>query len=82
MRKYLTVALGLFLSITMYAQQFFNLTAEQVKIDSVLPYVSYSWQLGEHYADSIYEVSIVYPEFIDMDAADVKRYYSITLNGK
>ena len=78
MRKYLTVALGLFLSITMYAQQFFNLTAEQVKIDSVLPYVSYSWQLDEHYADSIYEVSIVYPEFIDMDEADVKRYHSIT----
>ena len=68
----------MFLSITMYAQQFYNLTAEQVRIDSLLPYVSYSWSLGEDYADSLYEVSIAYPEFIDMDEADVKRYQDIT----
>ena len=61
----------------MQAQQFFNLTAEQVKIDSVLPYVSYSWPLGENYADSIYEVNIAYPEFLEMEEADVKRCQSI-----
>jgi hypothetical protein len=45
------------------AQHFYNLTAEEVKIDSLLPYVSYSWPLGTNYADSVYEVSIAYPEF-------------------
>lgn len=72
------MALGLLLSVVTQAQQFFNLTAEEVKIDSVLPYVSYSWPLGENYADSVYEVSIVYPEFIDMETADVSRYHNIT----
>lgn len=78
MRRFLTVAWGLLLSVMMYAQQFFNLTAEQVRIDSLLPYVNYSWPLGENYTDSLYEVNIVYPEFIDMEEADVKRYQNIT----
>lgn len=60
------------------AQHFYNLTAEEVKIDSLLPYVSYSWPLGTNYADSVYEVSIAYPEFLDMEEADVKRYQDIT----
>lgn len=78
MKRYITVALGLLLSVMMQAQQFFNLTADQVKIDSLLPYVCYSWPLGENYADSIYQVNIVYPEFVDMEEADVKRYQNIT----
>ena len=60
------------------AQHFYNLTAEEVKIDSLLPYVSYSWPLGTNYADSVYEVSFAYPEFLDMEEADVKRYQDIT----
>lgn len=60
------------------AQHFYNLTAEEVKIDSVLPCVSYSWTLGEHYADSVYEVSIAYPEFLEMEEDDVNRYHAIT----
>lgn len=60
------------------AQPFFNLTAEEVKIDSVLPCFHYSQPLGKHYADSIYEVSIDYPEFIDMVEDDIARYHSIS----
>ena len=60
------------------AQHFFNLTAQQVKIDSLLPVFTYSQPLGYHYADSIYTVSIVYPEFIPMSDADVQRYHAIT----
>ena len=60
------------------AQSFFNLTADEVKIDSVLPCFHYSQPLGEAYADSVYEVSIDYPEFIDMAEADVARYLAIT----
>lgn len=64
--------------VSTMAQGFYNLTAEEVKIDSLLPYVNYSWPLGDNYADSVYEVTIVYPEFLDMDEEDVNRYHAIT----
>ena len=60
------------------AQRFFNLTADEVKIDSVLPTFSMQQSLGPHYADSLYQVRILYPEFRDMSPADVVRYQSIT----
>ena len=56
------------------AQGFFNLTAQEVRIDSVLPTFTYQKSLGSHYADSIYTVSIEYPEFIEMSNADIERY--------
>ena len=64
--------------VSTMAQGFYNLTAEEVKIDSLLPYVNYSWPLGDNYADSVYEVTIAYPEFLDMDEEDVNRYHAIT----
>ena len=72
----LTVIFGLAVSVS--AQDFFNLTAEEVRIDSVLPYFHFEKDLGECYADSVYEVSIEYPEFIDMAEADVLRYQEIS----
>ena len=60
------------------AQVFFNLTAQQVRIDSLLPVFTYQKALGPHYADSTYTVSISYPEFIDMQEADVARYQQIS----
>lgn len=60
------------------AQVFFNLTADEVRIDSVLPCFHYSQPLGVAYADSLYEVTIDYPEFIDMTEADVARYQAVT----
>lgn len=60
------------------AQVFFNLTAEQVRIDSLLPVFTYQKNLGPRYADSCYTVSIAYPEFIDMQEADVVRYQQVS----
>lgn len=62
----------------MTAQEFFNLTAEQVKIDTLLPRFSYSRYIGKCYSDSIYNVTIEYPEFVDMTETDILRYKSIT----
>ena len=56
------------------AQEFYNLTAQQVRIDSVLPVFTYHKSLGYYYADSIYTIGIEYPEFTDMSAAEVKLY--------
>ena len=59
-------------------QKFFNLTAEEVAIDSLLPLFSCNVPLGTSYSDSTYTVRIKYPEYIDMTAADIKRYEKIT----
>ena len=66
------------MSLTTQAQRFFNLTAEQVRIDSLLPVFTHHMPLGQHYADSAYSVVIAYPEFIPMSDADVQRYLRIT----
>lgn len=59
--------------------KFFNLTADEVKIDSMLPQFGYQVELGPNYEDSIYEVSIAYPEFIDMSPTDIKRYHALSM---
>ena len=64
--------------LTIGAQRFFNLTAPQVKVDSVLPVVSYAIPLYDNYADSTYSVSIEYPEFIPMSDSDIRNYQQIT----
>ena len=63
---------------TAWAQGFFNLTAQQVAIDSVLPEFSYIHPLGPNYADSSYSVTIEYPEFIPMSEAEIQRYHSLS----
>ena len=65
-------------SLTMSAQRFFNLTAQEVRIDSLLPQFTYAYPVGKHYADSTFAVSIEYPEFIPMSEADVRRYHSLS----
>lgn len=50
------------------------LTTEDVKIDSLLPYVGYNIPLPENYQDSIYTISVLYPEYIDMSPADIAAY--------
>lgn len=59
------------------AQQFFNLTADEVRIDSLLPSFTYSKDLGAAYADSTYSVTIEYPEFIDMSNSDIEKLRAI-----
>ena len=68
----------LFLCLFAEAQEYVNLTAQQLRIDSLLPVYMYQKQLGSHYADSVWHVSIEYPLFIDMSPADVKRYRQIS----
>jgi len=60
------------------AQGFVDLTADEVRIDSLLPV--YTWQkpLGRHYADSTYTVNIEYPEFEEMTKAEIARYQTIS----
>ena len=60
------------------AQEFFNLTANDVRIDSVLPIFTHSIPLKGNFADSTYEVRITYPEFISMSEQDVRKYKRIT----
>ena len=68
----------LFLCMAARAQQFYNLTAEEVRVDSVLPLFTYMQELGAGYADSIYTVSIEYPEFADMSPDEVARLRQMT----
>lgn len=77
-KLYLTIAAFFCCIIPVAAQGFFNLTAEQVRIDSVLPAFTYQYPVGTHYNDSIYSVSIAYPEYIDMTPTDIARYHQIT----
>ena len=77
-RVFLLFYIFTFVSLPASAQKFFNLTADEVKVDSLLPVFSHSFALGDRYADSVYTVSIDYPEFIDMSQADVARYQHIT----
>ena len=60
------------------AQVYVDLTAQQVRIDSLLPVFSWQKSLGVNYADSSYTVSIEYPEFIDMQPADIRRYIELS----
>ena len=54
------------------------MTARQVRIDSLLPVFTYQKILPGHFADSVYTVSIEYPEFIEMGKADLRRYQQIS----
>ena len=64
----------LFMALPVSAQKFFNLTSDEVKVDSVLPQFVYSYPLKGDYQDSIYTVELKYPEYIDMSADDIVHY--------
>lgn len=64
--------------LSISAQRFFNLTPEDVRIDSVLPCFTHQILLGKNYVDSVYEISISYPEFIEMSTSDIARYHKLT----
>ena len=73
MRNILLFLMILLGQTTVNAQKFFNLTADQVRLGDKLPCFEYSQPLGTLYADSVYAVSIEYPEFIDMQKSDVEK---------
>lgn len=79
MRKYILCLWFLTaFSVFSMGQRFFNLTADEVRIDSMLPVFTYSVPLGAEYKDSVYSVNIEYAEFIDMSREDVDRYMRIS----
>lgn len=57
------------------AQQFFHLTADELRVDTLsAPQFTHVTPLPEAWRDSVYTVRIVYPEYADMAAADVANY--------
>ena len=68
----------LFLTLPLSAQRFFNLTNEQVRIDSTLPRFTYTIALPTNYSDSVYTPSILYPEFVDMAESDIEAYHRLS----
>lgn len=76
--KYIVVFLLLCLVNTASAQQFFNLTADEVKVDSVLPRFVYSKPLEGSYQDSVYTATIKYAEYVDMTPSAISRYNQIS----
>lgn len=73
------VGVGLLLfSLSLSAQTSFrNLTADEVKIDSTLPRISYSFPLAANHKDSVYTLKLLYPEFLEMSQSEVEAYKKI-----
>lgn len=78
MRKLFALTLLLGVAINISAQRFFNLSAADVSVDSVMPEFTYTIPLEGNYRDSIYTATIVYPEFVDMTAEDIAAYHRLT----
>lgn len=62
-------------------QRFYNLSAADVAIGDRLPLFAISVPLPEHYADSVYTATLLYPEFIDMSATDIQAYRQLVPSG-
>lgn len=60
------------------SQRFFNLTVDDIEIDSMLPHFAYSIPLGKNYADSTYTIEMRYPEFIEMTEHDIELYNKVS----
>ena len=68
----------LLMSISSFAEEFINLSNDELKIDSLLPYYTYFHHIGKDYADSVYEVTLEYPEFVEMTKEEIRRYKELT----
>ena len=81
MRKSLAILFALLSTFMVMAQErFVHLTTDDVRIDSVLPSVGYSIPLPQNFRDSVYNVTLVYPEYIDMSPNDIKQYNNLCGN--
>lgn len=78
MKRVILLAIVAILGFATSRAQYFNLTAEEVRIDGRLPIFNHSFDLGTDYDSSAaYEVELVYPQFIDMSKADIARLQKI-----
>ena len=66
------------MTLSVSAQRFFNLTSDEVSVDSMLPQFTYTVPLEGAFSDSVYTSTILYPEFIDMTQEDIARYHSLS----
>ena len=66
------------MGLSVSAQRFFNLTSDEVSVDSMLPQFTYAVPLEGTFTDSIYTATILYPEFIDMTQEDIASYHSLS----
>ena len=64
------------LCLTTNAQNFRNLTADEVRIDEALPVVSQEFDIDD--VNGKYSVSLDYPEYIDMTSTDILRLKKLT----
>lgn len=75
MNRRLSLLLMMLASVLgMSAQQYFTLKPDELRIDSILPTFTSVMPLGVDFADSLYEVSVEYPEFVPMKRREVRRY--------
>lgn len=75
MRKIIFLLAVVMAALHANAQRFYHLTAQQLMVDSVAdPLFAYAEALPDNWRDSVYTVSVVYPEFVDM-ADDEVEYY-------
>ena len=77
-RKILLTLIALVCTLHAGAQEFFNLSADDVRISGRMPCFTYSKRLGTQYADSVYSVAIEYPEYIDMAKDDIAMMKEVT----
>ena len=77
MRNIYIVLTLLLATVQASAQKFYNLTAKEVRVDSVLPIFSHTESLPVNFRDSVYSFSIAYAEYADMPRADIEAYQRI-----
>lgn len=71
--------IGIFLTLLCFTPlaaqtRFVYLTTEDAQIDSVIPHAGFSMALPEDWQDSVYTVTLAYPEYIDMAPSDIEAY--------
>ena len=79
MKRIITILALISCCIIMPAQQrFIYLTTDEVSIDSVLPHVGYHIPFPVNYNDSVYHVSLLYPEYIAMAPSEIEKYHKLS----
>ncbi len=74
MKRFAVGLITILCSIAAMAQGFVDLTPEDIRIDSVMPYYTTSRPLTGDFRDSIYTATIEYPEFSAMSKDEIARY--------
>lgn len=72
--RFIAMSSLLCLGVNAQAQRFYNLSPEDVKIETKLPIFACSIPLSGAFSDSVYTAFIRYPEFMDMSPSDVANF--------